>query len=413
MSDVVIVGAGLAGLACALRLQEAGVDFTLVEAADRVGGRVRTDSERGYLFDRGFQVFLTSYPEARRLLDYDALELRYFESGATVFCDGEFHPLVDPWRHPAACLSCLFSPVGSFADKLRIARLRSRVCRGSLDAVLALPEKTTAEALAEDGFTEEMVEVFFRPFLGGIFLERELVTSSRKFHWLFRMFSKGRVAVPARGMQQIPLQLAGRLPPKKLMFNARVARVMPGRVSLEDGRDLLCRQIVIATDPATAVQLFDGLPRPAFRAVTNLYYSLDEVPMKGATLLLNGSGRGLLNNLVFITEASEHYAPKGRVLASAVVLGDPQLDDHLLDCAVREQLVEWFGMSVGAWKLEKIYRIREALPDQPAGSLAVPVRPARLQDWLVVAGDWRGIASINGALESGRLAAEAVLEKVL
>lgn len=413
MSDVVIVGAGLAGLCCALRLQEAGVDFTLVEASDGVGGRVKTDSERGFLFDRGFQVFLTSYPEARRVLDYDALELRYFEAGATIFRGGEFHPLIDPWRHPTALGASLFGPVGSFMDKLRVARLRNRVCGPNLDAILSRPEKPTLESLGDENFSDDMLDSFFRPFLGGVFLDPDLETSSRKFQWLFRMFSKGRVAIPAKGMGRIPQQLADRIPTEKILFNSSVTSVAPGRVSVQDGRDLLCSQIVVATDPRTAVKLFDGVPAPKLRSVTNLYYSLEEAPIKGPALLLNGSGKGIMNNLVFISEVSSQYAPKGRVLASAAVLGVPEIDDHTLDCEVRQQLIDWFGMIVGDWKLERVYRIQEALPDQPSGSLADLGRPSRLQDWLVVAGDWRGIASINGAMESGRLAAEAVLEKVL
>ncbi|HEX9781577.1 MAG TPA: FAD-dependent oxidoreductase [Opitutaceae bacterium] len=129
--------------------------------------------------------------------------------------------------------------------------------------------------------------------------------------------------------------------------------------------------------------------------------------------MLNGEGSDIVNNLTFMSEVSPDYAPKRRSLASISVVGCLDLDDGALDDVVRGQLVSWFGMIVGEWRLEKVYRIREALPDQPAGSLGEVRRGARLQDWLVVAGDWRNIASINGAMESGRLAAEAVLEKVL
>jgi hypothetical protein len=114
-----------------------------------------------------------------------------------------------------------------------------------------------------------------------------------------------------------------------------------------------------------------------------------------------------------MSEVSQLYAPRGRALASVTVLGNPARSDAALDDEVRRQLVDWFGMRVGEWKLERIYRIPQALPDQSAGALAEIRRSPRLQDWLVAAGDWRNIASINGALESGRLAAEAVLEKVL
>lgn len=413
MSDVVIIGAGLAGLSCALRLQEAGVDFVVLEASDAPGGRVRTDAQRGFLFDRGFQVFLTSYAEAGRLLDFGALDLQFFEAGALVFRHGRFSPLVDPWRRPAALIRSLFGGCGSAMDKVRMARLRTRVTVPDLEALLAQPETTTRELLRQEGFGDEIVEAFFRPFLGGIFLENELSTSSRKFRWVFRMFSKGRAAVPAGGMGRISEQLASAITGGRLQLNCPVERVTKGCVHVADGRTLLCSQIVVATDAATAVRLIDGLPEPGFRAVTNLYYSLGEAPVRGPTLLLNGEPRGIVNNLAFMSEVSPLYAPRGRTLASVTVLGNPSRDDAALDDEVRRQLVDWFGMRVGEWKLERVYRIPRALPDQSAGTLVEVRRSPRLQDWLVAAGDWRNIASINGALESGRLAAEAVLEKVL
>lgn len=413
MSDVVIIGGGLAGLCCALRLQEAGVKYTLVEAADGVGGRVRTDAGRGFLFDRGFQMLLSSYPEAARVLDYSALDLHFFDAGAMIYRDGEFISLMDPWRHPSKSWRTLTSDCGTWLDRLRLWRLRRRVNAGDLAALLAQPEVTAREALEREAFSEDMVATFFLPFLRGVFLEPDLTTSSRKFHWAMRMFMRGRAALPAGGMGAIPAQLLARLPKGRVTLNAPVRRVEQGCVSLEDGRDLLCSQVVVATDAVTAVRLIDGLPAPAFHGATNVYYSMKEPPVRGPVLLLNGEERGPVSNLAFLSEVSPFYAPKNQALASVSLLGVSDLDDRMLDDAVRQQLVDWFGMQVGDWKLERVYRIPLAIPSQPAGSLAEVKRASRVQNWLSVAGDWRNIASINGAMESGRLAAESVLDRLL
>ena len=194
--DAIVVGAGLAGLACAGQLQERGLDVRVLEAADGVGGRVRTDEVDGFRIDRGFQVFLTAYPEARRVLDLAALDLRSFTAGALVRAEGGFARVLDPRRHPLRALAGVAAPVGSLGDKLRVGRLRGEVRQGDLDALWARPETTTAERLRAAGMSDRMIDTFFRPWLGGIFLESELVTSRRMLAFVFGMFAKGDEALP-------------------------------------------------------------------------------------------------------------------------------------------------------------------------------------------------------------------------
>jgi len=407
--DVLIVGAGLAGLCCARRLQQHGVRFLLLEASDGVGGRIRTDIVEGFRLDRGFQVFLTSYPEAKQLLDYDALQLRPFLPGALVRHGDRFHQLTDPWRRPFAALRSLFSPIGSFADKLRVARLRSRSLRGTIEERFRDPETTTLQALQDAGFSTSMVERFFRPFLGGIFLDWELHTSSRMFHFVFRMFSLGSACLAAEGMEAIPRQLASGLPPDSVRLGAKVVRVQPGSVRLETGEELNGRGVVVAVEGAGAAQLLgDAISSPG-QGVTCLYFAARCAPVEQPILVLNGEGRGPVNNLCVPTVVAPSYGPADESLVSVTVLGIPT-DEDRLQAEVREQLGEWFGLAVKDWRRLRTYRIPYALPRQAPPALAVPERPVRWQPGIFVCGDHRDNASIQGAMVSGRRAAEAVLK---
>lgn len=179
LKPVLIVGAGLAGLACALELHNKGIEFVIHEASDGPGGRVRTDFVNGFQLDRGFQVYLTAYPEGRRVLNYEALNFGRFSPGAMVRLSGRFHRVMDPWREPFLALSQILNPVGSMKDKLLVARLRAVSLAGTPDDLLQKPETTSMKALQGYGFSQNMIERFFRPFFGGIMLDSQLQVSSR------------------------------------------------------------------------------------------------------------------------------------------------------------------------------------------------------------------------------------------
>ena len=408
MPDVIVVGAGLAGLCCARELHAAGLEVLVLERGDAPGGRVRTDEVDGFLLDRGFQVLLTAYPEARRALDYERLGLRPFESGALIRRDGGFARVADPFRHPLQAIRSLSDAPGSLPDKLRVARLRRRLSRFSLNELLTAPQVTTAEALRREGFSSELVDAFFRPFLGGIFLDPSLETSSRLFAFVFKLFSEGEAALPAAGMQAIPRQLAESLPEAAVRFGATVESAAPGEVVLAGGERLTAPAVVVAADGPEAARLTGAVEAPAARAVTTLHYAADRSPVGEPVLVLNGEGRGPVNDLCVPSDVAPSYAPPGAALVSATVLGVPPLADDALDAAVREQLRGWFGAQVDGWRLLRVQRIPFALPAQPPAALAPAERPVRVRDGLFVCGDHRDTASIQGAMASGRRAAAAV-----
>jgi len=419
MHDVVIIGAGLAGLCCARELTRHGRNCLIVEASDRVGGRVRTNVVDGFRIDRGFQVLLTSYPEARAVLDLDALHLHEFLPGALVRYGGTFHELTDPWRRPFAALKSIASPIGSFADKLRVADFRGKVLRGPLGECFEAPETSTLADLQESGFSPAMIERFFRPFLGGIFLDPQLETSNRMLRFVFRMFSLGPATLPAQGMEAIPRQLADRLPPGTIRLQSPVSAIRADGVTLDSGEEIAARAVVIATEGPAAARLLQGLPTPpspireevatSGQGVTCLSFAAARAPVQQPILVLNGEGTGPINNLCVPTAVAPSYGPGDRSLVSVTVLGAGH-EPARLEQEVREQLVAWYGSAPREWRLLQIDNIPYALPRQAPPALARAERSIRWQSGVYVCGDHRDTASIQGAMVSGRRAAEALLE---
>jgi len=410
MPEVIIVGAGLAGINCALYLQGRGLDVQLVEAADRVGGRVRTDLVEGFQLDRGFQVLQTSYREAQKTLDYSALQLHHFDAGAVVRVDGRFHRLADPRRVPSRIFSTLLAPVGTLRDKLRVLELVSRLVTERTENLLKAPERTTLQALHDSSFSPLIIERFFRPFLSGIFLEEELETSSRKFEFVMRMFALGRAALPAHGMEEIPKQIAAKLPANSIMVNARVRRLTGNTVELENGTVMRARAVVIATDFSSAAVLL-GLPDPRpWNGTACLYFAAEKPPMEEPVLVLNGEGSGSpINNLCVLSNVAPEYAPPGASLIS-VTLHANATRNVLLDTDLRMQLRQWFGSQTRSWRELGRYVIPRALPSQKVSDGGLQVHPPRVRPGVYAAGDYMDSGSINGALRSGRKAAEAILE---
>jgi phytoene dehydrogenase-like protein len=410
--DVIIIGAGLAGLCCARTLHQAGVPFVLLEASDGVGGRVRTDKVEGFLLDRGFQVLQTAYPEARRVLDYAALDLKPFYPGALVFFDGRLHRVGDPLRQPGDILSTVFSSVGTFADKLRVARLRWRVSQGSLEDLFRRPETSTLSALLAQGFSAAMLENFFLPFFSGVFFDRELATTSRMFEFVFRMLAEGDTAVPAQGMGAIPDQLAGTLPPGSLRTGAAVARVEEGKAVLASGEEVPGKMVVLAADGSETARLLGEKEPFATMACTCLYFAATQPPLDEPILVLDGENAGPVTNLAVMSNVAPAYAPAGSALIQATVVGNPGLADPDLEAMSRAQLTRWFGPQVDGWRLLRLYRITKALPVQTPPTLPPFSQPVRRTPWLFICGEYQNLSSIHWAMVSGRRAGEAVIQSL-
>lgn len=415
--DVVIVGAGLAGLSAAKILTAKGLSCLVLEAADRVGGRVKTDEYEGFLLDHGFQVFLKAYPEARQLLNYDRLDLKEFFNGSKVWlgsADG-FQKVADPWRHPVEGLQSVYNKVGTLKDKLKVADLRQELLDQRQDAYFDNPEMTVESYLLDFGFSRQMIDTFFRPFLSGIFLEPDLKTSSRFFEFVFRMFSLWGASLPATGMRAIPEQLAADLPAGSIRFNSPVAEIAPGMVRLASGERIKAVNVLLATDAADAGKLLPNAPKRAFNAVTCLYFAAPHPPVAEPILLLNGLTGKLVNNVCVPSQVAPAYAPKGQALISVSVLGAQGDGDNSMEAlarVVRAELRDWFGVQVEDWRPLRHYVIRRALPSLVVPGNSLQSGSARLGEGLYQCGDYLETPSINGAMASGRKAAEAILHDI-
>ncbi|GJM38198.1 MAG: oxidoreductase [Acidimicrobiales bacterium] len=403
--DVVVVGAGLAGLAASIRLRDKGHEPLLLERSDGPGGRVRTDLVDGFRLDRGFQSLLTAYPAAQDLLDYDALDLQTFDAGALVRIRDDFHRVSDPFRCPGDAFGSLRAPVGSLKDKRAILKFRKRVCAAEIDDLFTEKETTAVERLRSLGFSDTMIDSFLRPLFAGIALDPELEFSSRSLEFIFRMLTEGDAAVPAEGMGAIAEQLAARLPDDAVRYDATVTGVGTTHVDTTDGR-VEALAVVIATDAADASRLTGGeVEDPGSHALTTWWLSAPEPPVQRPIFVLDGNNDSAVNNLAVLSQVSEAYSPDDRAL---IAVSTPRLG--VAEGDVRTTLTDWFGDGVEGWETLRVDSIERAQPRQKLGE--DPDQSVRLGSGLFVAGDHRQHPSIHGALVSGCRAADAVTAKL-
>ena len=408
-ADVIVVGGGVAGLACALTLKEAGRRALVLEATDEVGGRVKSHKAGEFVLDRGFQVLLTAYPTCRALLDYRKLRLGEFDPGAIIHLSEGDSIISDPFRRPRELIPTLKAPVGTWQDKLLIAKLRWQTTRAKPDAAWRAPNQTTLAFLRQYGFSARMVETFFQPFMAGIFLEKDLATSARMFQFVYRCFSAGAAALPAGGMGEIPRQMAARLEPAQLRLNARVAEIQPGEVRLDDGRTLNAARIVLAVDADQAKRWIPSLPARTWNGGTCYYFDAPDSPFKRSPkkLWLNATGRGRINHIAVPSDVAKRYAPLGRSLVSVNTVGDAE--NPATTDAIKAELFSLLGERVTHWKFLRSYPVVRSLPRLQVDDVDALVRPPSLPEHVFVCGDLLGAGSLEVAMASGVAAAKACL----
>ncbi|SHM70956.1 Flavin containing amine oxidoreductase [Cyclobacterium lianum] len=402
--SIYIIGAGISGLVAAIELEKAGYYPVILEATDRAGGRVKTDEQDGYLLDQGFQVLLTAYPELSRYLNLEKLHLKKFRPGAVIFKPGATYSVHDPLRNPFKIFAMAFSKVGTVWDKYKMYALIRDLKEKPLDAIFSLPQTSTHEYLKQYGFSDKIIQNFFKPFFSGIFLETSLSTSSRMFEFVFKMFAEGEAAVPEKGMSQISQQLVEQLEHTQIRFDIPVLAVEKNKIILADENTITADEIIIATDPGKLT----GQKEIAYHQVTNIYYTLQQSFIGRPMLGLVPDDKFLVNNLVFMTDVSPAYASNERALLSVSVVKETAGIEKL-EQMIALELEAITGINASYFEHLKTYTISQALPILKDAKHWVPMQHVKMYDHVYLAGDHLLNGSINAAMTSGRLAAEAVI----
>jgi glycine/D-amino acid oxidase-like deaminating enzyme len=409
-TDVVIVGAGMAGLSAAQELTRAGVGVLLLEASDRPGGRVATDLVDGFRLDRGFQLINPSYPRLRRLaaqgvLDLERLQLQSFDAGVRVALDGRHAVLADPRRSPRDLLASITAPLGSPVEKARFAAWALRCATSKPARLMASADEPYGAALSRAGIDGPLRTSVLEPFLAGVLGEDTQQSSAHFVSLLIRAFVRGTPGVPAWGMQALPAQLAAALPDGVLHTGVRVESVTGTTVRTAAGT-VTARAVLIAADPSAGCALA-GLPAPELRSLTTFWFAADSTPYARPILHVDGLRRGPVVNAAVLSAAAPAYSPDGRALIAATMVGQPDADSER---DVRRQAGLMFDTDASGWQVLRTDVIAAALP-----AMRAPLelrQPVQLSDTLFMAGDHRDTASQQGALASGARAAAAIVQQL-
>ena len=400
-----IIGGGISGLIAARVLEEHGLSATIIEASDRLGGRVKTDVVDGYSLDHGFQVLLTAYPAAKKYLDFDALELQEFLPGSAIFKNGKQKIIGDPLRNLSLLLPTLFSGIGTVNDKLKILALNRRLKKKSIQNIFAEKEQTTRVYIENIGFSEAIITNFFTPFFSGIFLENKLETSSRMFEFVYKMFGEGNAALPKDGIQAIPKQLFEKLKSTTIIFNTKVKSLENGSIKLESGETLKSNFTIIATQ---ASGLVSNLKNQAtqWKSCDTLYFEVAKREIKKPLIGLIAAHNALINNIFYHTSL-QTSATATKELLSVTVVDKQNLTNKLLVTEVQKELKEL--CNIDSCTFIKQYNIPMALPNLQDIQYEMLPSETRLTETIFLAGDTQLNGSLNAAMIAGERAALEVI----
>jgi len=400
-----IIGCGISGLIAAKTLEAAGYLPIIIEASDRVGGRVKTDIIDGYQLDHGFQVLLDAYPKANEHLDYKALQLQQFKPGGVIFSNGKPQTIGDPLRDLSLLLPTLFSSVGSFLDKLKILKLNIELKKKPINSIFSSPSSTTLEYLQARGFSDNIISKFFKPFFSGIFLETDLRTSSRMFEFVYKMFGVGMAVVPKNGIAAISNQLKEHLKKSSFLFDTRVKKVSEATIELENGKIIDTHFTIIATEADAFISSLNNQKRD-WKSCYNLYFEVEKRSIDKPIIGLIANEDALINNIFYPTSVKTGSKGKKELLSVTVVKSHQLTENDLIE-KVKSELKAHCGIEIT--RFLKCYHIKKALPDLDEVHYDILPTETQIKPTIYIAGDHLLNGSLNAAMLSGERAAQGVI----
>lgn len=410
-ADVVVIGAGLAGLQAARRLEKNGLSVTVLEGSDAVGGRVRTDRIDGFLVDRGFQVLNLSYPAVRDWIDVKALDLHSFGVGVIVRDGDKTSTLAHPLRHPRLLPATLRSEYVTAPEIFALAKWLGPTLLRETATARSTSDAALAASLDKAGVTGPLRTDVLNTFLSGVLADASGKTSANLVKLLLRAFAFGAPGLPNNGMQALPEHMAAELShTPRLEHRVTDVRDLADGVSVEtEAGSLRARMTVVAADSVSAAELI-GSPAPAMNGLATWWFAAEEPPLQEKFLQLDtssptGGPAGPVLHAAVISAVAPSYAPAGKHLVEATtLLGSGKGDAAEAD--VRRDLARMYDADVSGWELITRHDVPHTLPAQPPP--LIDRREQRVSEHVFVAGDHRDTASINGALTSGDRAARAI-----
>lgn len=380
-----IIGAGISGLIAASVLEKKGFKPTILESSDNVGGRVKTDFIKGISMDRGFQVLLSDYPMAKKYLDYPKLELQKLCPGAVVFYEGKKNTIGDPLRDLSFLLSTVFSSVGSLLDKEKILRLNLMLKNKTIDKIFEDEETSTLEYLEKFGFSNKIINRFFKPFFSGIFLETELKTSSRMFEFIYKMFGEGHAMIPKNGIQAIPQQLLDKLSSTKIIYNTEVNSIKEEEILLKNGESLKSDYTIIATNTDCLLEKPIG-DKTKWKSCETLYFQTKNKVIEKPLIGLISDPDALINNIFYHSSIETKIKSENELLSVTVIKQHNLIENELLQ-RVKEELNTYCGIKDCVF-IHK-YTIAKALPDLKNIKYEIEASQTKLRSGVFLAGDSR------------------------